>query len=526
VVAGRVVTGLAAVLVWLVLVTPGDLDRLTPAAFLRVPLDGLVAVAVILALRGRARRIAAITAGVAIGVLAVLKVLDLGFTGVLDRPFDPVFDWGFLEAALVFVDHAYGRAGAVGAAVAAGLLAVGLVVAATLAVVRLSRLAVAHRAAVARTVGVLGVVWAVVAVAGVYLVPTVPVAAREVYERVDRARDSLADQEAFAAEVAVDAYRDTPGPELLTALRGKDVVFVFVESYGRVALEHPEVGPGVGAVLADGTSRLRSAGYAARSAYLTSPTVGGGSWLAQSTLLSGLWVHNPQRYHTLLHSDRSTLPGLFRRAGWRSVGIMPGIIQGWPEGSFFNYDRIYAAKDLGYRGPTYSFATMPDQYVLSTFEQLERPGPPVMAVIPLLSSHAPWSPRPRLLDWDAVGDGSVYEAAEGTNDAPEIVWQRDVASVRADYRASIEYSLATLVSYVQTYGGDDLVLVFLGDHQPAPVVTGPDASKDSPVTIVARDPAVLDRVAGWGWSDGLAPNPRSPVWRMDTFRDRFLAAFD
>ncbi|MDT7694495.1 MAG: hypothetical protein QOI75_3862, partial [Pseudonocardiales bacterium] len=37
--------------------------------------------------------------------------------------------------------------------------------------------------------------------------------------------------------------------------------------------------------------------------------------------------------------------------------------------------------------------------------------------------------------------------------------------------------------------------------------------------------AVLDRISGWGWQDGLKPGPNAPVWRMDAFRDRFLTAF-
>jgi len=78
---------------------------------------------------------------------------------------------------------------------------------------------------------------------------------------------------------------------------------------------------------------------------------------------------------------------------------------------------------------------------------------------------------------------------------------------------------------VQTYGDDNLVLVFLGDHQPAPTVAGENASRDVPITIVARDRAVLDRTSGWGWQDGLKPGPQAPVWRMDAFRDRFMAAF-
>jgi hypothetical protein len=85
--------------------------------------------------------------------------------------------------------------------------------------------------------------------------------------------------------------------------------------------------------------------------------------------------------------------------------------------------------------------------------------------------------------------------------------------------------VSNLVSFVETHGKDNLVLVFLGDHQPVPIITGERASRDVPITIVARDPAVLDRISGWGWSDGLKPSPQAPVWRMDTFRDRFLTAF-
>lgn len=85
--------------------------------------------------------------------------------------------------------------------------------------------------------------------------------------------------------------------------------------------------------------------------------------------------------------------------------------------------------------------------------------------------------------------------------------------IRTEYRKSIEYTLNTLVSYVETYGDDDTVLVFLGDHQPAPLITGPGASRDVPITIVAKDEAVLDRTSGWGWQDGLRPAKNSRCGR-------------
>jgi hypothetical protein len=130
-----------------------------------------------------------------------------------------------------------------------------------------------------------------------------------------------------------------------------------------------------------------------------------------------------------------------------------------------------------------------------------------------------------LRDWSRVGDGSTYHAADGGRDPADSVLGRDNALVRDDYRRCIEYSLSSLISYVEHYGGDDLVLVMLGDHQPAPVITGANASRDVPVSVVARDPAVLDRVDDWGWQPGLWPTPDAPTWPMSAFRDRFLTAF-
>jgi hypothetical protein len=103
----------------------------------------------------------------------------------------------------------------------------------------------------------------------------------------------------------------------------------------------------------------------------------------------------------------------------------------------------------------------------------------------------------------------------------------NAVQVKELYGQSIEYALSVLISFVTTFHeqDDDLVLVLLGDHQPATVVTGPAASHDVPITIIAKDPAVMDRTSSWGWDDGMLPSPDAPVWRMDAFRDRFLTAF-
>ncbi len=97
--------------------------------------------------------------------------------------------------------------------------------------------------------------------------------------------------------------------------------------------------------------------------------------------------------------------------------------------------------------------------------------------------------------------------------------------MRAGYRDAIEYSLRSVVGFLRRYGDEHTVLVFLGDHQPVPEVTRNSPRKDVPVTIVAHDPKVLERISGWGWTEGLKPAADVPVWPMDAFRDRFLTAY-
>ncbi|GIH07997.1 hypothetical protein Rhe02_60640 [Rhizocola hellebori] len=525
-VAVRTVTVVACLVVLLVLVAPGELGVLTPLAFLRIPIDALLAIGLMVVLAPRARRIAAWTLGITFGLLAVVKIISLGFSMALDRSFDPVYDWPFLEAGVDFLAQSSGRAAAIGAVIGALLLTAAVVTLVALAFVRTTRLAVRHRPMTIRVLVAGALAWVVCLVAAVQLVPNVPVASRDYFDRLARVNTSLRDREAFNAASAVDAFAGTPNDQLLTALRGKDMALVFIESYGRVALDDPSMGPQIRALLDDGSDRLRAAGFGSRSGFLTSPTAGGGSWLAHATMLSGLWVNNQQRYRQLLAGDRLTLTAAFQKASWRTVAVMPGTNQQWPEGGqFFGYDRIYTATDLGYHGPRFSFSSMPDQFTLAAFQRSEEAGTahsPLMAMIPLTSSHGPWNPVPPLVDWNTIGDGSAFQEVKGAG-AQDAMLGSD--RVNADYERAIAYSLQSLVSYVEKYGDENLVLVFLGDHQPSTAVTGTKASRDVPITIVARDPAVLERVSGWGWTDGLRPGPQAPVWRMDTFRDRFLTAF-
>jgi hypothetical protein len=518
-VASWVITALAVVLLWFSLIFPDQLSRFTPGAFLRLPVEVLILVALGLVLPRAWRRVTATVAGLVLGLVAILKLVDMGFFSVLGQPFNPLTDMSYLKSAVSFLRDSAGPYRTAAAVAAASLVLFTVVLLVTWSALRLTRSAGQQRAAATWTVCTLAVVWLLFAGLGIRVAGG-PVASTSGAAFTHVEVDS-------AAPAADDAFAAATGRELLTGLRGKDVLVVFVESYGRVAIEDPAISPGVNDVLTRGTDSLRAAGFASRSAFLTSPTFAGISWLAHCTLQSGLWIDNQRRYDQLLQTDRLTLTAAFKRAGWRTVAAVPANTEDWPQGaSFYHYDTIYDQRNVGYAGPSFSYATMPDQYTLAALQrnELAQPHSPVMAEIDLVSSHGPWAPLPRMVDWEAVGDGSVFADMPAQGQSPdELVGHPDMT--KAAYGQSIQYSMSTLISFVQTFHDDDLVVVAVGDHQPASVVSGKGASNDVPITIIAHDPDVMSRIASWEWQPGMLPNPNAPVWPMDAFRDRFLTAY-
>ena len=520
------VTVLALLLVWVALVAPNHPGRLTVGAFARLPAELLVAVVAAVLLPAAPRRVLAVVAGAVLSVLVVVKVLDIGFFTAFDRPFDPVDDSSYAGIGVETLSEAIGSSSAAIVVAVAGVIVLALLALPVLALLRVTRVAAGHRDRVLRAAAVLGVIWVALRLAGAPAASSS--AAALAVDEVQAVHAGLADRAALSRELAHDRFAAVPGDRLLTGLRGKDVLLVFVESYGRVAIQDSSFSPRVRAVLDRGAADLRSAGFSARSAFLTSPTFGGLSWLAHSTLQSGIRVDGQRRYDQLVAHDRLTLTSAFKRAGWRAVGVMPANRRAWPEGaSYYRYDAIYDRRNLGYRGPDFGLPPMPDQYTLQAMRRRElaaRRRSPLFAEVDLISSHAPWTSIPRLVPWDEVGDGSVFDRVPPALSTDAALFG-DSARARVAYGRSIEYSLSALFSFVRRYGDDDLVLVVLGDHQPATVVTGEGASHDVPISVIAHDPQVLDRIAGWRWEDGLLPGPRAPVWPMAAFRDRFLTAF-
>jgi phosphatidylglycerophosphate synthase len=526
------ITGLALVLLWSDLLAPDRTWQFSLAAFVRIPVELLVLVAVALVLPPWPRRIVAAIAGILISVLTFDKILNMVMYGTVDRAFNPESDWSSIRPAVGVVRDAIG-ATATNIALAAvwigAALIVGVIIAATL---RVTAVAARHRRGTIRGLAGLTAIWGLSAGLSLQLTQGFPVASTSAtglaVAQVQAYRAGLSDPRVFtAATRSPDPEAAIPAPDLLTGLRGKDVLFVFVESYGQVAVQDSSFSPGVDAVLRQQTGMLTSAGWSTQSAWLSSPTFGGISWLAHSTLQSGLWVDTQQRYNELVASQRFTLSDAFGQAGWHTVADDPTDGPHWYPGTvFYHYGQLYNSSNVGYRGPSFSYSEMPDQYTLAAFQRNElAPGhQPVMAEIDLTSSHIPWAPLPTMVPWSKVGNGSVFDPQPAQSESAATVW-RSNNTVKQFYGQSIQYSMTALTSWVTELNDPNLVLILLGDHQPHTAVSGPGASHDVPISIVTRARSVLQQMSSWHWQNGLLPDPSAPLEPMDAFRNQFLNTF-
>jgi hypothetical protein len=526
------ITVLAAALVWVALVAPDQPKYLTLSGFLRLPLEGvfLIALAVVLPVTGR--RVMAVILGLVLALVVVLKVVNYEVFTTFNRPFDPIGDTSQLGNGIETLRSLVGRTETNLIEVGAVVGVVALVVFATLAMLRLTRVAAANRRWAVRVSTALGAVWVICWVFGAQLIAHTPIAstlaAGVIVDNVHALQADIHDRGVFAKQINYDPYRNTPSNQLLTGLRGKDVLLVFVEAYGQQAVQGASFSPEVDATLAQGNKRLQSAGFASRSGFLNSATYGGISWLAHSSLQSGLWVDSQLRYNQLLSAKRFTLAEAFKRAGWRTVDDIPSNDRAWPQGErYYHYDKIYDRSQVGYHGPTFTYASMPDQYIFSALQRLElakRHRKPLFAEVDTVSSHMPWNRIPHPIGWKQVGNGSIYNKTAMLHETGAF-WSNPTR-VKAAYGTSIVYAMNTLTSFVQHYGDKNLVLIVLGDHQPLPIVSGQNSNHVVPISIIAHDPQVLKQIGSWGWGSGLQPKSTAPVWPMSAFRNRFLTAFD
>ncbi|HEV2701999.1 MAG TPA: CDP-alcohol phosphatidyltransferase family protein [Steroidobacteraceae bacterium] len=319
-----------------------------------------------------------------------------------------------------------------------------------------------------------------------------------------------------------------PSPSMrssFAALGGSDVLLIFIESYGSTTYDRPEFERALRPARARLAAAIQDTGRGVVSAYVSSPTFGGGSVLAHLSLLSGIEVRDPDHYALLMTQKRPTLVSLFKSAGYRAVAVMPGLRESWPEGVFYGFDKIYGADGLDYQGPAFGWWRIPDQFSLAALDSRElqpRPRKPVFVFFPTVSTHMPFEPTPPLQsDWQRVLTANPYDAEPLRRALTRTPVWTDMGKA---YVSSVQYFLDTLSSYLRARPDAKFVLILLGDHQPAANVSGEDASWDVPVHVIASQPAILRALQADGFRPGLTP-VRPAAGKMSALGPWSLTAF-
>lgn len=308
-------------------------------------------------------------------------------------------------------------------------------------------------------------------------------------------------------------------------VKGADVFLIFIESYGAVSYDRPELNTKLAASRAHLEAAIRSTHRGVVSAFVESPTFGGGSWLAHVSLLSGIEVRDPDKNALLMTQQRDTLAKAFGRRGFRTVALMPGLRQSWPEGVFYGFDEIYGADRLAYRGPEFGWFAIPDQYSIDRLDALEVTKPdraPLFVFFPTISTHFPFSPTPPYQpDWRRISTERPY-------DGPAIVkayaGEPNWVDFVPGYVEAMTYDFASIEGYLRKRSDRDFVMILLGDHQPPAAVSGEGAPWDVPVHVIASRQSVLDGLVAHGFQSGLTP-ARPPLGPMHSLLTVLLDAF-
>lgn len=307
----------------------------------------------------------------------------------------------------------------------------------------------------------------------------------------------------------------------------KNNVFIFiVESYGRTLFENPENWTIAKPRFDQFEKNLKSDGYIIASSSLESPAIGGNSWLADSTLNSGVWVKDQTVYDELIHSKLPVLGTYFKNAGYRTIIAQPGMRESGDEKYFYNFDKTYNFTDFGYKGPSFVWAKMSDQYVIDFIDRMEvrNSQHPLFAQYVLISSHFPFQIIPVYIDnWNSIGDGSIYNNDNMVTTLP-IPKDKKTAGPYG-LTISLLYVMEVLTEYLINQLEDPGLIIIVGDHQPYSKVTGPFGGKQVAVHVLSKQPELVKPFLNRNYTEGLFSPSIETAVRMDKFLSFFLEDF-
>jgi hypothetical protein len=260
------------------------------------------------------------------------------------------------------------------------------------------------------------------------------------------------------------------------------------------------------------------------SEVLESPTVGGYSWLAHLTLATGIKVTDQVRFKRLHDMHPKTIVHYFAEAGYQSLLVQPATMTN-PGALIYPFNQHRYSWEFGYRGRNFSWAPMPDQFVLDWIRRNEiaKATAPLFVEYNLVSGHMPWNDQADLVaDWETIGDGSIFREMKGVRFNTD--WS-NLRHAHTAYLTAMLYNLEVLRQYIEKFVHDDTLLILLGDHQPVGEVTDYTESRGAPIHIVSRNPRFVDKFIARGYQRGMRPKNQAPYPGMELFMPQFIEDF-
>ena len=292
--------------------------------------------------------------------------------------------------------------------------------------------------------------------------------------------------------------------------------------------------------------RLGTKGWRVVTSRTVAPVMGGRSWLADATLLSGRLVKHESVYRHLKpeFSTLRTLPSFFRSQGYRTIlmrqnnKVRPGVSL---ENNFAFTDTVFF-DDIGYTGEPYGWAEVPDQVALGHLREEVLPrldGTPNFVFAHLGSSHIPWTGLPPIVDdWRTMNTGSV--AAEGEDlemsegqlkmqmkrfkrkDEVRLRRLRPTPDNVEDYLEAITYSFEAVVRHIERLETTPEIIIIMGDHQPPLYKHNTDFTV--PMHVMAKDKRWLKAFRAQGFKSGMKLGYKDDAIRHEGFYSLMVRA--
>jgi hypothetical protein len=297
--------------------------------------------------------------------------------------------------------------------------------------------------------------------------------------------------------------------------RPPSLYLVVMESYGTVVSGSGAANDAYSRLMGPLSDSLEAAGWRAATARSVAPVFGGLSWLSVASILLGTPVGHQPTYEAM-HPTLDRYPHLvatLERKGYATATLQPPVRQrpGLSVENLFGFDRTFYFSDLNYRGPTYGWGIVPDQYSLSVAHEefVERTSGPFFLMFETVGSHVPldWAPPPLVRDPEILNQSRSAATARRIQrgSAPPSLPETDASSQTSRLLRHLGHTWRVLANYLRTQAPRNSLVVVVGDHQPY-FAEGPPTT---PVHVLSRDDALVQQFLRNGFASGLRP-PADP----------------